>query len=110
MDTAADNLDLSRRRPHRPKPTYSRALICAIALTLITSVLGAGLFHVHRTPQDEATCTVCHVGHVPALAATVSNSVLPEPVAHALLLKTAPVSRASAELSSVSSRAPPAIA
>ena len=109
MDTASQNSNLLTEPKRRFNKAYSRAFICAVALTLVATVLGSGIFHVHRTLQDEASCTVCHIGHAPALAATVSNSLLPEPVSFGTIARPTLVSQASADASPRSSRAPPAL-
>lgn len=110
MDTERDIPNLSAAGTAPRTRTSSRLLVCVVALALAVAILGAGIFHVHRTPEAAAACTVCHIGHVPALAAALANTILPEPIVFSHVARVAPAQVPSPDFSSASSRAPPALA
>jgi hypothetical protein len=110
VDTERDILKLSAAGARSRTRTSSRLVVCAVALALAVAILGSGIFHVHSTPEAAAACTVCHIGHVPVIAASLPGSLVPEPVVFSRIARIAPAQHSSADFSCLSSRAPPAIA
>src|SRR5690625_7241856 len=98
----AESLQQTRSPGRSPR---SRWVVLALVLWLIG--LGLSSQHVHTEPVADLHCSLCQLGHSPALPAYPVPAIRIEPVAAALILlpEPAPLHGAGA---SPSIRAPPA--
>lgn len=97
----AESLQQTRSPGRSPR---SRWVVLALVLWLIG--LGLSSQHVHTEPVADLHCSLCQLGHSPALPVSPVAAIRIEPVAAALILlpEPAPLQGAGA---SPSIRAPP---
>ena len=84
---------------------WLRLVVLTAALTAILLVAsGASLWHIDA-PGSEATCTICHLAHLPALAGVLTSA----PVVPALVAWIAPAETQVAHLAPAALSSPPAL-
>src|SRR5690625_5823907 len=91
----AESLQQTRSPGRSPR---SRWVVLALVLWLIG--LGLSSQHVHTEPVADLHCSLCQLGHSPALPVSPVAAIRIEPVAAALILLPEPADRKSTRLNS----------